>query len=609
MVDKKEEQPERIMDHPHRRPQGIGTRPPRVDNIKETLLKIWGYMSHEKKLFFLVVVMVVISSVLSLLGPFLLGVAVDHVVETQERDTLLFMLLFLVLIYFLQSASTWLQNFWMIHIAQNTVYSMRENLFSHLQHLPISFFSTYKHGELMSRLTNDIENVSRTLNTAVIQFATSLLTILGTIGMMIWLSPLLTLLTLTIVPIMYLGMKWITNRTGPYFRQQQKELGKMNGYVEEMFSGHTIITMFSQEERVIHEFKEKNERLKEASYWAQTYSGFIPKLMNMLNNVSFAIIVGAGGLLALKGGVVTIGVIVTFTTYSRQFTRPLNDLANQFNMILSAVAGADRVFQIMEKDVEQKDEDQASDVSSIKGEVKFQSVHFSYEEEQITLEDINFQVDPGSTVALVGPTGAGKTTIISLLSRFYDPDKGQILIDGKDTKLITRKSLRDQMGVVLQDSFLFHTTIRENIRYGKLDASDEEVIKAAKLANAHEFITRLPNGYDTVLDSDGKGISHGQRQLLSIARALLANPSLLILDEATSSIDTLTEIKINDALKTLMKGRTSFVIAHRLNTIRNADLILVLNEGKVIEKGNHQELMNVGGFYADLVRSQQGDVS
>ncbi|MCP3027334.1 ABC transporter ATP-binding protein [Halobacillus sp. A5] len=586
--------------------QGIGTAPPKVDDMKATLKRIWRYMYQEKKKFNVVLAMIVLSSGLSLLGPYLLGAAVDEIIEEPNTGTLWTMLSLLFGVYVFQSLFLWLQNYWMINISQNTIYKMRNHLFSHLQRLPILFFQKRQQGELMSRLTNDMENVSRTLNTAVIQFVTSILTITGTLLIMLWLSPLLTLFTVTIVPVMYFGMKWITKRTGKYFKEQQKHLGDVNGYVEEMFSGQTIISMFSREERVIKDFEAKNEALKNSGYWAQTYSGFIPKLMNMLNNVSFAIIVGAGGLLALNGSI-SIGVIVTFTTYSRQFTRPLNDLANQYNMILSAVAGAERVFQIIDENEEKQDEQLAEDIKEIKGDIEFRSVDFSYEKENLTLSNINFHASPGETVALVGPTGAGKTTIISLLSRFYEINKGSILIDGQEIHSMTRDSLRRQMGVVLQDSTMFHTTIRENLRYGRLDATDEEVEYAAKAAHAHEFITHLPDGYETVLDSDGGGVSHGQRQLLSIARAMLADPALLILDEATSSIDTVTEIKINDALSKLMKGRTSFVIAHRLNTIRAADLILVLQHGEIIEKGSHQELLQQEGFYSGLVRAQQAE--
>lgn len=454
----------------------------------------------------------------------------------------------------------------------------------------------------MSRMTNDIENVSRTLNSTVIQLVTSAITLTGTVIIMLWLSLPLTLLTLTIVPLMFLGMNWITKRTGRYFREQQKNLGEMNGYIEETMTGHHIIKMFSRENYVIEEFKQKNEQLREAGYWAQTYSGFIPKLMNSLNNLAFTIIVGVGALFALNG-MLSIGMIVTFTTYSRQFTRPLNDLANQYNVVLSAVAGAERVFSIMDEEQEAVGEEKKENIQ-MRGDVRFENVSFSYEN-NLTIDKVNFHASPGETIAFVGPTGAGKTTIISLISRFYEPDEGRILVDGKDSRTISKYAMRSQMGIVLQDSFLFQATIMENIRYGKLEASNEEVIKAAEQANAHSFIMRLPEGYQTMLEADGSGISQGQRQLLAIARAMLNDPTILILDEATSSIDTITEQKINDALKKLMKERTTFVIAHRLNTIRNADKIIVVENGRIVEQGSHDDLLNQGGHYADMITAQR----
>ncbi|TDL77877.1 ABC transporter ATP-binding protein [Peribacillus frigoritolerans] len=571
-----------------------------------TITRVWSYLSLNKGLLSLVLLMVVLSSFLALLGPYLIGRVIDDYIVTKESSGFVKLLIALVAIYIVQSISLLLQNIWMIGIAQNTVFTMRTQLFRHLHSLPISYFDKRQHGELMSRVTNDIENVSSTLNSSVIQIFSSILTLAGTIAVMLWLSPLLTLITLTIIPIMFFGMRWITNRTGKLFKAQQRNLGNLNGYIEETISGQRIVKTFSQEQKVISEFLEKSQRLKGAGFWAQTISGFIPKLMNVLNNLSFAVIAGVGGILALNG-LVTIGVIVIFTEYSRQFTRPLNELANQFNTILSAVAGAERVFEILDEDEEMIDEKGASNLQGMQGEVIFDRVSFSYEEEQQTVQNLCFTASPGETIAIVGPTGAGKTTMINLLSRFYDPDEGKILIDGMESTKIRRSSLREHMAFVLQDPFLFTGTIMENIRYGRLDATDEEVILAAKEANAHSFIMKTKNQYKTVLTQDGSGISQGQKQLLSIARAILSSPVILVLDEATSSIDTITELKIQEALQRLMKGRTSFVIAHRLNTIQKADQILVLENGALIERGSHESLLQEKGFYYGLYQSQLKD--
>nr|WP_148497848.1 ABC transporter ATP-binding protein [Paenibacillus senegalensis] len=579
------------------------SKPPSVKNWGKTLAGIWSYLSNYKGLLALILLMVLLSSGLGLLGPYLVGVSVDRFIGTTEYSGLIMLIVLLGLVYLGHSASTWLQNFWMIGIAQRTIYQMRTDLFRHLQRLPLSFFNKRQHGEIMSRLTNDIENVSQTLNSSFIQLFSSVLTFVGMITIMILLSPLLTLITLTIVPLMFLGMKWITSRTSKYFKEQQRNLGEMNGFVEETFSGQRVIKSYSQEAKVVEEFKERNARLKQSGYWAQVYSGFIPKLMNTLNNFSFTMIAAAGGLLAIND-LITVGVIVTFAEYARQFTRPLNDLANQFNTFLSAVAGAERVFEVMEEPEEELDEREAKEMPAIRGEIEFSQVSFSYTKEGQQISELSFHVKPGEMVALVGATGAGKSTVIQLLSRFYEIDSGRILIDGHNIQQIKRQSLRSQMGFVLQDSFLFQGSIRENIRYGRLDATDEEIEQAARLANAHSFIMKLPQQYETLLDQDGSGISQGQKQLLSIARAILADPAILILDEATSSIDTITELKIQEALGRLMKDRTSIVIAHRLNTIQKADQILVLEDGRLLEKGNHEELIRQKGFYYGLYHSQ-----
>ncbi len=575
----------------------------KVKDWKGTLKRIWGYMSDQKVLFFFVLLMVFISTVLTILGPFLVGKGIDIYIVEKSGNHFFFFFVVLVLIYALHSLSIWLQNIWMIKVAQNTVYKIRSDLFRQFHLLPISFFDQKKTGELMSRMTNDVENVSSTLNSSVIQISSSVLTLIGVVSVMLWMSPFLTIITLIVVPLLVVGMKWITRRTGQLFKEQQRSLGELNGYIEETITGQRIVKTFSQENRVMHEFLEKNERLRRSSFWAQTISGFIPKLMHVLNNLSFTLIAGFGGIFALKGWI-TIGTIVVFAEYARQFTRPLNDLANQFNTLLSAVAGAERVFDLLDEQAEEADFGEYVQSANIKGDIVFDRVSFSYGEESQTIKNISFHVSTGETVALVGATGAGKTTIINLLARFYEVKEGRILIDGMDISKLRRSELRQAMGFVLQDPFLFHTTIRENIRYGRLDATDEEVEEAAKLANAHSFIKNLPDQYDTIINEGGTSISQGQKQLLSIARAILKNPSILLLDEATSSIDTVTELKIQEALERLMKGRTSFVIAHRLNTIKKADQIFVIQDGRIVEKGSHDELLEKEGFYFDLVTNQ-----
>ncbi|WP_404451793.1 ABC transporter ATP-binding protein/permease [Virgibacillus necropolis] len=575
-------------------------------NTAGTIKRIWSYLFRDKITLSLVILAVVMSSGLALLGTYLVGMAIDDYIVTQNNAGLVMLLVWLVFIYLFHSLSIFLQNYWMVGIAQNTVYSLRENLFKQFHRLPISYFDKRQHGELMSRITNDIDNINNTLNQSVIQIFSSILTLVGTVVVMLILSPLLTAVTMTIVPLMYIGMKWITKRTGPLYKLQQRDLGELNGYVEETVSGQHVVKTFSQEDRVIGEFEERNKKLRHTGFWAMTISGFIPKVMNMLNFLSFALIALVGGILAVEN-IITVGVIVIFTEYARQFTRPLNELSNQFNILLSAVAGAERVFNVMDENQEETDEQAAEVLPETTGHVMFNDVSFGYEDTPI-LNHITFEASPGETVAFVGHTGAGKTTIINLIARFYNYDAGKITLDNVDIKDIKRSSLRQHMGFVLQDSFLFKGTIMENIRYGRLDATDAEVIEAAKNANAHDFIERLPNKYRTVLDQEGSGISQGQKQLLTIARALLADPSILILDEATSNIDTITEVTIQDALKRLMHGRTSFVIAHRLNTIQEADKIIMLEHGKIIEKGSHSELIQNKSHYYNLFQGQLTEI-
>lgn len=576
----------------------------KAKNMGNTLKRLWNYLTVEKGKLFLVILMVTLSSGLSLLGPFMVGMAIDDYIVTGQAGGLGMLLVGLMIVYLFHSLSIFLQNYWMIGIAQRTVYTLRKDLFKQFHRLPISYFDKRQHGELMSRLTNDIDNVNNTLNQSVIQIFASVLTLVGTIAVMLYLSPILTVVTMSVIPAMFFSMRWITKRTGPLYKLQQNDLGEVNGYVEEIVSGQHIVKTYSQEEKVIREFQERNHNLQRTGFWALTIAGFIPKIMNMLNFLSFALIALVGGILVVYDQqLVTVGVIVIFTEYARQFTRPLNELSNQFNVLLSAIAGAERVFQVMDETKEESDETNSIEVKRTKGNIKFDNVTFGYEDTTI-LKGIRFEARPGETVAFVGHTGAGKTTIINLISRFYDYHTGKITLDGIDLKSIKRSSLRKHMAFVLQDPFLFHGSVRENIRYGRLHATDKEVENAAVDANAHDFIMKLSNGYDTILDQDGSGISQGQKQLLTIARALLAAPSILILDEATSNIDTITELKIQAALKRLMVGRTSFVIAHRLNTIQGADTIIMLEDGKIIEQGSHEELIKLKGSYYKLYKGQ-----
>ncbi|WP_077308749.1 ABC transporter ATP-binding protein [Terribacillus halophilus] len=577
----------------------------KVENPKETLLRIWRYMLMEKRLLIATLCMILVSSVLTLVGPVILGHIVDQFVSGNYTvGYLLQQLGWLLVIYTAVAVLTFLQGYWMITISQTAVFSIRKDLFKHLQKLKLVFFDKRQHGELMSRMTNDVDNISTTLNTSMVQIVSSVITFIGILTVMLILSPILTIVTLLVVPIMFVGIRWITNRTRHAFRAQQQAVSSVNGYAEESLSGQAVIKAYAQEQQVIDNFKQKTENLQQAGFWAQTFSGFIPKWMNMLNNISFAVIAGIGALLIGYGQAgITVGTIVIFLEYSRQFTRPLNELANQFNSLFSALAGAERVFGILDEQEEHQDMSKQT-ITKLQGNISFDHVTFAYEGEP-ALKDVSFTIRPGEMAAFVGPTGSGKTTIMNLIAGFYQPDNGQVMIDGKALSAIDLNSYRNHIGVVLQQDFLFKGTIMENIRYGKLEATDEEVMRAAKQANAHRFISRLPDGYHTLVGQDGGGLSQGQRQLLSIAKALLRDPDILLLDEATSSIDTITELRIQQAMEVLMKGRTSIVVAHRLNTIEQADTIFVLEDGEIKERGNHAQLLEQKGFYAALQNQKE----
>ncbi|MDU1442551.1 ABC transporter ATP-binding protein [Clostridium cochlearium] len=576
----------------------------KAKNTKGTVKRIWEYLKKEnKKALWTVMLLVLITSVLGVLGPYFIGVAIDDYISVKDVPGAIKIILILAIIYVLTAIFTWLQTYIMVIVSQRTIKDIRAELFSKLQKLSLKFFDNNAHGDIMSRATNDIDNLNNALTQSVIQILSSILTIIGVTVAMFLLNPIMALATFIIIPIMFFITKYLGRLTKKSFIERQESLGDLNGLIEETIGGQDIITLFSREEYVFNKFEEKNNKLRTTTTTAEILSGAMRPLMNFINNLGFALVVAVGGVLTLKG-MATVGIIASFVNYSRQFSRPLNQLASLYNTIQSAIAGGERVFEIIDEVPDIQDKDSAVKIETLKGEVDFKNVNFSYKEYTPVLKNINFQCNPGETIALVGPTGSGKTTIINLLTRFYDINDGNIKIDNLDIKEYSIKSLRRRVGVVLQDNYLFSGTIKDNIRYGRLDATDEEIIEAAKLANAHSFIKHLPKKYDTIVTSQGENLSHGQRQLLSIARVILSNPDILILDEATSNIDTRTELQIQKGLKNLMKGRTSFVIAHRLKTIEEADKILVIKNGEIIERGNHETLMEDQGFYHNLYVSQ-----
>lgn len=572
-------------------------------NTSATLMRLWGYLRVQRRALLIAVPLILVSALLSIVGPYLLTVAIDKYVLPGDLAGLAQICLVMLGVYALSSVATWLQNYIIAGAAQQTVRDIRDALFQHVQRLPLRFFDQRPHGDLMSRLTNDVENVNQALNDGIAQLISGFVSLVGIALIMFWLSPPLALVSITtIVTLTVLINRFIAPRTRAGFRAQQAALGKLNGLIEETISGQRVVKAYHREEHIIREFEQSNLQLRQAAIKAQIIAGFIGPTMNVMNNVSLAVIVASGSWMALQGWV-TVGVIAGFITYARQFGRPLNELANLYSSLQSAIAGAERVFNILDEQPE-VDAPEAKEQPVPHGEVVFEHVNFSYTPDVPVLQDVSLHAKPGQIVALVGPTGAGKTTIINVLTRFYEIDSGTITIDGQPLQSIKKDALRRQLGIVLQDSFLFAGTVRENIRYGRLDATDEEVQAAARLANADQFIHRLPQGYDTPLTERGSNLSQGQRQLLAIARAVLADPRILILDEATSSVDTRTEQYIQEAMLRLMEGRTSFVIAHRLSTIRNADQILVINQGRIIERGTHAELLAQQGFYANLHATQ-----
>ncbi|MBQ2708469.1 MAG: ABC transporter ATP-binding protein [Clostridia bacterium] len=529
--------------------------------------------------------------------------AVQVASSAAPMDQLIRLLWIMGGLYLASTLLSLIQQIVLVRVSQHTVRVLRKDLFDRIQTLPLRFFDSRPHGELMSRLTNDVDNVSNMLSNTITQVMSSAITLVVSLAMMLYLSWVLTLVSFITIPLSMIVIRKITKYTGKLFKQQQASLGELNGIVEETVTGSRVVKVFTREPQVIEDFDRANEELTEAGVKATIFSSVIGPMMNAINNLGFALMASIGGFLVV-GGHVSVGMIQSFLQYQRQFSRPINDLANQVTMVQSALAGAERVFEIMDEASEPADAPNAVALKNPQGHVLFDDVTFGYTAERMILKNVSFEAKPGQTIALVGPTGAGTTTIVNLLMRFYDLNGGHVYIDGHDITDIRRQDLRDSLGMVLQDVYLFAGTVRENIAYGNLDATEEQIIEAAKMANCHNFITQLPQGYDTILSEDGGNISQGQRQLLSIARAILANPSVLILDEATSSVDTRTEMRIQSAMLNLMEGRTSFVIAHRLSTIRNADCIMVINGGEIIERGTHAELIEKDGFYANMLNSQ-----
>lgn len=514
-----------------------------------------------------------------------------------------YILLLLIGLYLLSSLFTFIMQFVMSTVAQRTVYNMRKDISNKLPKLPLKYFDSKTHGEILSRVTNDIDTVSNTLQQSLTQLITSIVQIVGYVIMMLTISPVLTLIVLATLPLYIFTTAFVAKKSQKYFAAQQKEIGELSGHVEEMYTGHKIVKAFVYEDESIKKFNEINDHLYESGWKAQFVSGIMFPMMNFISNIGYVLICIVGGIWITKSRL-NLGDIVAFIQYSRSFNMPIVQTANIANIIQSTIACAERVFEVLDEEEEIPDSPNAVVLQQPKGEVSFQNVKFSYKETEPLITDMNLDVKQGHTIAIVGPTGAGKTTLVNLLMRFYEINSGKITIDGTDIRDIQRGNLRSIFGMVLQDTWLFNGTIKENIAYGKEGASMDEIVQAAKAAHADRFIRTLPDGYDTVLNEEATNISQGQKQLLTIARAILANPSILILDEATSSVDTRTEILIQKAMANLMKDRTSFVIAHRLSTIRDAEMILVMNAGSIIEQGNHEQLLAQGGFYADLYNSQ-----
>ena len=585
----------------------------KAKDFKGTIKKLMKYLSEYKIGLIFVLLFAIGSTIFNIAGPKILAKATTEIFTGLvgkvsgssgiDFEKIAHILIFLMCLYVTSAIFSFIQGYIMTGVSQKLTYRLRKEISEKINRMPMNYFDTRTHGEVLSRVTNDIDTLSQSLNQSATQIITSFTTIIGVLIMMLSISPLMTLVALLILPISLGLISTIVKRSQRHFKNQQEYLGHVNGQVEEVYGGHNIVKAFNKEADVIKEFDETNEILYQSAWKSQFFSGMMMPIMQFVGNLGYVAVAILGGYLAIKK-TIEVGDIQSFIQYVRNFTQPITQVAQVANMLQSTAAASERVFEFLEEEEEDQFAQNPVSVEGLEGNVEFDHVHFGYNADKIIINDFSAKVKQGQKIAIVGPTGAGKTTMIKLLMRFYDVNSGAILIDGHNLKDFNRGELRQMFGMVLQDTWLFHGSIKENIRYGKLDATDEEVIEAAKAAHVHRFVQTLPNGYDMELNEEASNVSQGQKQLLTIARAILADPKILILDEATSSVDTRTEVRIQKAMDNLMRGRTSFIIAHRLSTIRDADLILVMKDGDIIEQGNHEELLKQNGFYAELYNSQ-----
>ena len=585
----------------------------KAKDFKGTMGKLIRYMGAFKIQMLFVAVFAVGGTVFNIVGPKILGKATTEIFNGlvskvsggagMDFEKIGRILLFTLALYIISAVLSFIQGLIMTGVSQKTTYRLRKEISEKINRMPMSYFDTKTYGEVLSRVTNDVDTLGHSLNQSATQLITSVTTIIGVLVMMLSISPLMTLVALLILPISIALISVVMKHSQKYFRGQQEYLGNVNGQVEEVYGGHNIVKAFNKEEDMIKAFEETNNQLYDSAWKSQFFSGMMMPVMQFVGNLGYVGVAILGGFLAIRK-TIEVGDIQSFIQYVRNFTQPIQQVAQVANMLQSTAAASERVFEFLDEKEEDVTVPNPVSVENLRGNVEFDHVHFGYNEDKIIVNDFSANIKEGQKIAIVGPTGAGKTTMIKLLMRFYDVNDGAILIDGHNVKDFNRSELRQMFGMVLQDTWLFHGSIRDNIKYGKLDATDEEVIQAAKAARVHRFVQTLPGGYDMELNEEATNVSQGQKQLLTIARAILADPKILILDEATSSVDTRTEIQIQKAMDTLMKGRTSFVIAHRLSTIRDADIILVMKDGDIIEQGSHDELIAQNGFYAELYNSQ-----